>query len=156
MSGAVLVVAATGGLQLDAWIIGVVFLLAGFAGLAVTRVASAQLRPTSIALVFAIIVAGFMLLGLPWPPGRSQIDSFVTLSLGISFSLGALLLGARSPRITVAMLGLLSAYGILILARFGHSVASGSDATAWSHPGPAMTLSLVLAESIGAAWIAAF
>jgi hypothetical protein len=156
MTGAVLVIAATGGLRLDAWLIGLVLVMTGFASLAVTRVALAPLRPTRIALAIAVVLAGCMLLALPWPPGPSERTAFLTLMLGIALSLlGASLVGSRSSRGAIVLLALLGGYGIYTLVRMGYTVGVGSHAIASSHPGPVMTTSLVLAESLATAWIAA-
>jgi hypothetical protein len=155
MTGAVLVIAATGGLRLGAWLMGTVLLLAGFASLAITRDPLAPLRPVRITLAISVVIASLMLLSLPWPPSPSEFASFVTLTIAIFLSLGASLVGARSPRSAITALALLGAYGIFMLARLGYTVGSGPDATTWSHAAPATTISLVLAESLATAWIAA-
>ena len=134
------------------WLVSIFLLLAGFAGLAVTRVPWAPLRPTRIALAVSVIIAGFMLPMSAYPLRALGMGSVATLVVGIPLSICATVWALRSPRITLVMLGLLAAYGVLALGHYGlgivlHGGGRGLD--------PTLPATLMLAESLAVAWIAA-
>ena len=133
-------------------LVSILLLLAGFAGLAVTRVPWAPLRPTRIALAISVIIAGFMLPMSAYPLRALGMGSVVTLVVGIPLSLCATVWASRSPTITLVMLGLLAAYGVLTLEHYGlwialHGGGRGLD--------PILPATLILAKSLAVAWIAA-
>jgi hypothetical protein len=134
------------------WLVSIFLLLAGFAGLAVTRVAWAPLRPTRIALAVSVIIAGFMLPMSAYPLRALGMGSVATLVVGIPLSICATVLASRSPRITVVMLGLLAAYGVLALGHYGLRIALHGGGRGLD---PTLPATLMLAESLAVAWIAA-
>ena len=153
MVAAVACIAITGGPDLAAMLIAAACLLAGFLGLAITRIAGAPLRPMRIALGLSIPPSAYMIASLPWPPTGTELGSFVVLALGLVLSAAAIALAWRRPPITVSILVMLSAYGVFMLTRFGrYLVSAASD---WGHMGPARTIAFVLAASVGTAWISA-
>jgi hypothetical protein len=155
LAGAVLAIAGSGAVNLVSWLLGLVLMMGGYVGLGVTRCAWAPLRPMRIALAIAAVIASLLIVALPWPPGRSELSSFITLALGIVLSLSAVIGATRFPRIARAIVGILGCFGILMLARFGHDLTSVAGSAQWVHAQPGGTFALMLAESLPIAWIAA-
>lgn len=152
---AVLLIAAIGGPEPGSVMLGWPFLLAGFAGLGISRVTTAPLRPMTMALSIALMIAILLLVALPWPPHGVDAGSFLALSIGIALSIVALSLGSRSPRVTIVALLTLAVYGAFILIRIGTQLAAMKRRVPLEHFGPAGTLAYVIGESLGIAWIAA-
>ena len=134
------------------WLVSIFLLLAGFAGLAVTRVPWAPLRPTRIALAVSVIIAGFMLPMSAYPLRALGMGSVATLVVGIPLSVCATVWASRSPRITLVMLGLLATYGVLALGHYGLRIALHGGGRGLD---PTLPATLMLAESLAVAWIAA-
>lgn len=153
LMAAVIAMAVTGGLHWSGVCVASILLLLGYLGLGVAGGAGARLRPMRLTLAAASLVSVYLLLSLPWPPGRAEMGSLAILGGGVALSIAAVLLAERFPRVTLALLALLAASGLLMLARLTYALAVSPYGG--SPPGPAVVLSFVIAMSVGAAWIAA-
>ena len=152
-AAAILVIAATGGPDAAGMTVAVLLLLLGFAGLGVARTVRAPLRPMRVAIAVGLLVAAYMMYGLPWPLRRADLGSFLTLGTGVTLSAAAFAAGPTRPRLACALLALPAAYGGVMLVNVCRYLVAAR--ATWGSVGPAVTIAYVLAASLGAAWVAA-
>jgi hypothetical protein len=128
-------------------------LILGFLGLGVTRHSGAPWRPVRMSLGAACVVATYMFSGLPWPPRGAELGSAVVLALSVVASVTAGVVLERAPHLAAGLLLLLGSYGAFMLVRFGYAVRQGIAVDGYN--GPATVLAFVVAACTGAGWIAA-
>lgn len=119
--------------------------------------AQARVRSARILLTWAALISALLCLALPLtaPATMTRVEwiSFVTLAAYFVVSVMAIVGIARSPRLTVGVLGLAAAYAGLSLALATRIIlASGTDQLS----GPAPALSFLLSASVSLSVIAAF
>jgi hypothetical protein len=148
-----LLVIATGRADNPAFLVATGCLVAGFLGLAVAGGPETPLRPMRLALGLSMPVSGYMLAGLPWPPGAAERGSFLALSATLILSALAIVFAGRHPRLAAMIVAGLAVYGTFVLVRFARSLPT--LAVEWAQIGPAITIAYLLAASVAAAWLAA-
>ena len=143
---------APGRPSLVAAAVATAILFLGFLGLRIANRQTAPLRAYRLSLGVGLLVAGFLLSALPWPPHGFDLGTAAVLGAGILISLVCITLAGRVPRLGVALAAVLALYGAIMAIRFMRQLGAVYIAS-W---GPAIVLSYLLALCMGIAWLTGF